>query len=319
MKDWNARITETIAFIRAQNTTHHNRRNAIANLLHQLHTENQIAQITSQSMSQGGFPVTLHRDLVKDYRKFRRALILIRVAVLGEAILVATNQVGAIPDASLSTSLDTLLSQAYQAKQQELQAAYQSLKTTPSVFLSANKINIVATTSSGAKRYKFYFSPDDNQYWFRPASERTGIVNIQKTVYHVAVQQYSDVKSKLDKIDGGNAAGCDVLVTTQLTGCTFMYQTDGANLVAAHVQPGGGVDQFALRKKLRDEAAFKNELPGKPVRVFGAVKTPKPDGYCRDKHSYIIGVRNGQWELHAQRHVAVLDRDCIPETWQVAP
>ena len=95
------------------------------------------------------------------------------------------------------------------------------------------------------------------------------------------------------------------MVTTQLTGCSIVYYLNGATLVAAHVQPTGGIDAEAMCTNLRADATLSN-APGLAVTgVFGA-QAPKgadPNNYQKaGNFSFCIGVKiGGAWNLCAQQ------------------
>jgi hypothetical protein len=322
-KEWNARITETINFIRtAQVPAHPNMRVPIAELLDAKYRQNQIPQALSQQMSFGAFYALQNRDIIRNFRKYRRALILIRVAILGDNAAFTVNQVAAIQDQNLALRLDNALNAAYQHEQQWLQAEYLSLRTNPAHFLAAKKLQIIGTNASGIVNYTFFYNPDKRQYNFRPLPMILNFVHIVVQVYHVHVQQFATVQNNLGAIVGGNTAGADVMITTQLSGCSLMYETTGQGLVAAHIQPTGGQGAAGqginLVATLRNQAGFNNGLVAGNFGVFGSEANVGQHGYVvGNRHAYIIGVRrNGVWELHAQQH-AIMDAASIPTTWQV--
>jgi hypothetical protein len=118
-------------------------------------------------------------------------------------------------------------------------------------------------------------------------------------------------------VQGSTVAGAAVVVTTQLSGCSYMFETDGGNLVAAHIQPTKG-QGYNLVTALRQGASFANGLNAPTHQgVFGAEAQDGQFAYHPDRHTYVIGVmRNGTWELHAQKNHANTATS-TPITWQI--
>ncbi len=315
MKDWQDRIRDTIAFIdSAAVNSSSDKRVPIAAVLHRQNWQGQIPQAVSDAMSQGPNKAIRHRDAATTQRKYRRAILLIQVQLLNQPVAAATNAVGSIPDGGLKTSLGTALGTAYTRLAQPLQNALQGLVANPGNWLAHNKIQMVRTVNvNGPAPYRFYYAEADNRYVFTTPAEAADKVTIPLTVYHVDVQPYTSVSGHLGAVAGVAIAGAhQFMVTTQLSGCSIMYQLDAAraNMVAAHIQPGGPAGSagrhYSLVTTLRG-GALAAAPHGGASGVFGASKGGTTDDYDPEelpaRHTFCIGVKtpNG-WELHCQRH-----------------
>ena len=334
MKNWNDRITQTIAFIRvAAVPLHGNLRERIADVIQSKYRPH-IAMATSVAMSQGNYASIFNRDAQRLNRKYRRAMILIRVTFLGQMAGPAAANVGAVADLNLPAGLDALLLQANQHEEQLLQNEITALRANPAVFLAAKKIQVETSPASGTMNYIFYCNIQGQRFEFKRTTNIVAnevVINgfrvcyITISVHHVHVQGYNTVQANLGAIVGTAAAGGDsLMITTQLSGCSVVYQIQGADLVAAHIQPqgvvGGPGRGYNLAVTLRGAAGLANPILGGPaIEVFGCqAVSAGPQDYVPTRHTYWIGVKVGlNWQVHAQQHNIGLPAD-IPGTWQVA-
>jgi hypothetical protein len=314
-KDEGVRITDTINFIRtaAVPAAHNAKRATVADLLRDYDADGHIADTVSPAMSQGSNYAILGRDEVKENRHYRRAIILIRMALQNADRSVAPRDVSQIGDANLPNELGNSLGQIH-ATLHDLTTKLALLKSNPISFLSNNTFNMVsagATAPSGVADYVFYYDTLNSQYNLAPEATVKNWAAVSIEVFHLHVQPYAGLArtqgpngQSLDVV--GNAAyGADLMVTTQLTGCSIVYYLNGATLVAAHVQPTGGIDAETMCTNLRADATLSN-APGLAVTgVFGA-QAPKgvdPNNYQKaGNFNFCIGVRiGGTWNLCAQQ------------------
>src|ERR1039458_3863931 len=102
-KDEGVRITDTINFIRTATVpaAHNAQRATVADLLRDYDAHGHIADTVSPAMSQGSNYAILGRDEVKASRHYRRAIILIRMALENADRSVAPRDVSQISDANL--------------------------------------------------------------------------------------------------------------------------------------------------------------------------------------------------------------------------
>ena len=89
-------------------------------------------------------------------------------------------------------------------------------------------------------------------------------------------------------------AGCELMITGQLSGCAFCVLQQGNTLTVAHIQPGGlrNMDGTQLKAALVNAGRF-NGIAAPLTAVYGR------GDY--NSHAYVIGVcRSGNWELWGQ-------------------
>lgn len=99
--------------------------------------------------------------------------------------------------------------------------------------------------------------------------------------------------------------GPDVMVTTQLTGCTFGIGSDvNGNRLVSHIQPPEAFKDPAGRKRLVSHAVTAGFEGGELHSTFN-----RDNGYQYE--AVVVGLRrNGQWQIFAQ-HVDAING--IPE------
>ncbi len=308
------RITDTIGFIRTAGVpiAHAAKRATVADLLRDRDAEHRIPSTISPAMSQGSNYTVVGRDEVQEQRHYRRAIILIRAALLGADRNFAAGEVNQLTDAALPAALGSVLDEVT-TRQAELTLKLAQLKADPVGFLTHHGINIVGAPASGPMDYDFYFD-SLNQLNVLTLKEQNQIwVSVEVNVFHLHVQKYAGLGAVpkqgggqwLD-VDGTVVVGApDLMVTTQLTGCAVVYYLSGANLVAAHVQPSATVNAEAICTNLRAGARL-SKAPGQAVSgVFGAqlAKGGDPKNYLKvGNNNYCIGVRTGGvWNLYAQQ------------------
>jgi hypothetical protein len=87
--------------------------------------------------------------------------------------------------------------------------------------------------------------------------------------------------------------GPDLMITGQLTRCSFVMRQQGNDVVCIHIEPGGVHPTSAnLKTEIVNNGAFAH-YPGALTRVFGL-----PDYAI---YAYVLGIRRaGVWEIWAQ-------------------
>jgi hypothetical protein len=123
---------------------------------------------------------------------------------------------------------------------------------------------------------------------------------------------FDTVERSLDSLTGTRSSdydNCSVMLTTQFTGCTycFMVSADGSSLVAAHIDPGGGIGRTSnhtgesVSKALRDNGGFRNGNGG-VFRAYGRVADATQFGYPTSAQQMIITALRlkNRWRVYAQ-------------------
>lgn len=315
-KTWQERITETIDFIEAAAVPNHaDKRRAIAARLRHLNQQGLITQATSDGMSQGVNTAIRHRDAAALARSYRRALILIQSQLLGQAVAQAAQTAAAIGDGAMAITVANALGMAYQTAQQPLIVAYQALLANPGAFLAANKVQLFSAPTSGTVMHGFYYSAHGDRYGIKPVDATlVDEVYISRNICNIHVQLFSAIQGNLGAVVGHQVAHADLVITTQLTGCSVIFERGpaGLTLMAAHIQPTGATGSagrgYNLVTSLRGNVGFAHGLAGGNIDVFGASAAAAVNNYdpgsAPGRHTFWLGVRtaaNG-WELHCQRH-----------------
>jgi hypothetical protein len=312
-KDDAVRISDTIAFIRGATVpiAQAPKRATVADLLSDREATNRIPGTISPAMSQGHNLAISGRDQVKELRHYRRAIILIRAALLGVDRTFAAGQVNQLADASLPAALGNVLDEVT-ARLTDLTLKLAQLRADPVAFLTNNSFNMVGAPASGPMDYDFYYDTLNQLYVLSLKNENQVWTSVEVEVFHLHVQPYAGLGKTAKQgghwleVDGTVITGApDLMVTTQLTGCSVVYYLNGANLVAAHVQPSATVNAEEICTNLRADGRL-SKAPGLAVTgVFGAqaAKGGDPKNYLKvGNRNYCIGVRSGgAWNLYAQQ------------------
>ena len=328
-KDDAVRITDTIAFIRtaAVPPMHNAKRAIVADILRDRNAAGLIPSTASPTMSQGSNYAVLGRDAVVETRQYRRAIILIRMALENADRSVAGPETANIPEANLPAALGLHLD-ALTTTLADLNVKLAQLQANPLAFLAANAFNMVGAAMSGVMPYGFFCDPLDNKYQFAPIASVGNLPCVEIDVFQLHVQPYASLArtnranppggESLDVV-GSTVHGADFMVTTQLTGCAIVYYHNAGNLVAAHVQPTGIVAETACTN-LRADATL-SLAPGNAFTAVFGPQNPKGvsvNNYLKQgAYNYCIGVRiGGTWGLYAQQRAPGANGNRI--SWQIS-
>lgn len=95
----------------------------------------------------------------------------------------------------------------------------------------------------------------------------------------------------------------DIVITTKLTGCSFLVRQVGGNLECAHIQPNGIGNPPQSGQALRE--LLSGQHAGNYTSLYGRGRVG-PKGYDHNEGSTVIGLRGGNnaWRIYAQRQVA---------------
>ncbi len=181
------------------------------------------------------------------------------------------------------------------------------LRGDPQKFLDAHKLTINGGNKAG-NPLLYRIAMKGGAYSFDCYGANQGRVSV--SAVNVMATAWKDVKGSLDAltpVDSASGPNCDLLLTTQFTGCTFAYMksADGANLLAAHIDPGkgGGVHGRDVSLAVRQGGGFGGGGNGGQFKAYGRV--PDKSGFFGYPESAaqmtIVGVKaGGQWRLYAQ-------------------
>ena len=323
------RIADTIAFIRTAAVPVGNMgmRATVADILRDRDQDGLIGSTVAPAMSQGSNYTVFGREAAQELRHYRRAIILIRMVLQNSDRSVAPHYASNIADANLPQELGNELAQVH-ATQADLQAKLTLLKDHPLQFLQQNTFTMVGESTSGVMSYAFSYDPMQSVYQLALDSRPCNFVSEPVDVFHLHVQSYASLaKTARPMPPGGQSLnvvgalvhGADLMVTTQLTGCSVVYHLNGALLVAAHVQPVGINAEIACAD-LRANATL-TQAPGNAITgIFGPTdpKGVDPNNYQKaGAYNYCIGVRSGgTWALYAQQRTPGAGGNKL--SWQIA-
>jgi hypothetical protein len=307
-KDAELRLQETIRFIRA---------NPLPNLggdfnliVRALNTWDATAspgtrRTLSLLMSQEKAP---NRPNNETDRNYRRACILVKCALVEpETQWVAT--------AALINNFRADFASSYKANVELTRDALYSspalarenvtlLKTHTRRFL--NQYKLIVNGRSQAQRFPYGFYMDDGSYRLNCLSPFVGkitedAINVPATPYVNVQSNLGSIQATLSSIDNT----CDLMLTTQFTGCCYCFMVNGANLAAAHIDPQGrttGITGLHIAQQLRNSGGFSNGNGG-TFKAYGRVDPGSPlFGYPQTAQQMIIVAvkRGGGWRVYAQ-------------------
>lgn len=313
MKTWNDRVRETIAYIsNLAAGPNHQHAAPLADLLTERNRGN-VLQVVGEQMAQGSYALLQNRAEQERYRMQRRALILIHSVFLNRTPAQAVATANSIAEGTLGTQLGLAIGLARGALLLDLDTKWTQLTNHPAVFLQQNPIIVRSTPAGGLVPYEFGWSPTTSCYRIEPAAGHNphNHFQVQKTVNLIPVTNYPLVKHNLGALAGVQANPAHPVVTTQLTGCSYVFQLHAGALTAAHICPAGDIEPRAQCGMLRGApppplanlgpAAFAGA--GAPATVFGAEAANSPSGYVHSgTWTYVVGVHGaGGWQLHIQQ------------------
>ena len=201
--------------------------------------------------------------------------------------------------------------------------ALASLKNNPAAFLKVYPIRIFGgTRASGVRPFAIENRGDS----MRPGSilgtknfHQTESFNIRLLNSNMAGPGAHTFNAHSVRMDVGESAmttyqldntGPDIMVTGQLSGCSFIISSNGNNTDVAHVKPSGSTGaELATALSTSNPNSF----------VYGA--TAGHGFYDSDDRTVsVIGIRqNGNWEIYAQKQDANSGDYRIHSVYQIYP
>jgi hypothetical protein len=188
--------------------------------------------------------------------------------------------------------------------------AFNALIASPGTFLKTYPVRIFGdTAASGIRQYTMINRVGAVQrpgtFWGRLSMHATESFEIRSNAAMLAVgapanpRQFQAHSVHMDAGIGAmqayrlDATGPGIMVTSQLSGCSFVMTDAGAGQVdVAHVQPHGGMTGRQLHGQLSTAAG---------AQVYGASAT-RGNYDVADRVASIVGVRTaGAWRIYAQK------------------
>jgi hypothetical protein len=253
-----------------------------------------------------------NRPASKPDRAYRRAAILLKCAIIdpnqatwaGESS--ATNRDKTSPADLYKLTFPTAYDAVCSGSKAGPNLAF--LLASPREFLEKYKISVTGRPTSGP--FEYGFAMDGGTY--KITAGNPGQTPTKFRAINVPAVLFEKVERSLDSLTGTRSSDyddCSVMLTTQFTGCTycFMVSADRSSLVAAHIDPGGGVGRTSthtgetVSKALRENGGFRNGNGG-VFRAYGRVSDKSLYGYPLTATQMIITALKGKngWKVFAQ-------------------
>jgi len=339
-----ARITDTLGFISTGPaiTLAANIRTAAHALCQNVVTTRFPRNTATQQAAYGAFSnqISLRTEANsgnEQERRMRRSIILLWKAIglqTGNQLACDPRAVNArtLPAAGLQEELERMILKAAACDAVGVAQVFNEFVGHPRRFFDANKIIIrgsihgknkytgAALVGPGAYQnvvsFHFYYNPADDRYGIE-SSLAAGVSHVFQAVSVPAVR-WDEVPNRLVAnsfagILGTELAGASYMVTTQFTGCSFCFRTDGASTYAAHISPAVSGLQLAQDLTGSNLAVAGGDFAnfagvGAPsFQVFGkghgnaAVRTGSSYYPAATSSMYLFGVLNsGSWRIYTQ-------------------
>ncbi len=184
-----------------------------------------------------------------------------------------------------------------------------ALRTDPVGLLGRQKFTLSSSARNGNPAH---FGVYMRQGSYRIDGNNSINARVTFSAMNVPATLYATVRDDPGNITGfrsADAGGADMMFTTQFTGCCFCFQIsgDGSQIVAAHIDPGGGmgrasdVDGPQVSAAMRANGGFANGNDG-TFKAYGRVTDAATYGYPQSAaQMIIIGIKDGgRWRVYAQ-------------------
>lgn len=255
-------------------------------------------------------------------RARRRACVLL-ATVLARPALEKTGYRTA-PAAGLDAVLRTLIEKAYWAGDKSgtacLDVLANGLMRDPVTWLNANELLLSGGDIAGKTVFHLSYDGGYNRFCIEPMNaiaQQHGCYFEGIQIPAVAWHQWTPGGNNHSNMTGVSLdAGPDIMITTQMTGCSLVYKRatngkvyvahaypDTRNRDAAKKKTGSGLAEELKGQHGATAADFSNATGG-TVEVYGPTGDGT-DGYDMDTNRlYIVGIRRaGAWKIYGQ-HVA---------------
>jgi len=309
MKDAETRLRETIDFIRAHPVpTFVGDFKLIIQALNAWHitapstTRQKLSLLMSQAKA-------VNRPQNKTDRAYRRACILLKCALVEpetqwdtKAGLINTGVWKDFAEhyqTELEISRDKLYSSPGLARQNLLM-----LQTETRKFMKEYKLLVNGKPQGQKFTYGFYMENGiyclDCILLFK-ARFTVDAINVPATPFTQVQNSLGNIQATLSSVD----STCNLMLTTQFTGCCYCFMVNGTDLAAAHIDPQGlvtGITGQHISQQLRANGGFSNGNGG-TFKAYGRVDDGSNlYGYPQSAQQMIIVAvkRASGWRVYAQ-------------------
>lgn len=306
-KDVETRLKETIQFIR-----NHSPQNFVGDLgliIRNLNTWYATASPATRRrlsllMSQQNAP---NRPQNQTDRSYRRACILLRCALLDPETgwvnwATRVNNIVTNFDGSYDIALGECRDRVYSSPGVAGENL-KLLKTHTTQFL--NQFKLLVTGKSESRRCSYGFYMQYGNYNLdctgrHDARVTVDAINVPATKFAKVQNNLGHIQPTVSSMDNS----CDLMLTTQFTGCCYCFMVNGASLAAAHIDPGLGtkIRGQDVSQQLQANGGFSNDIGG-TFRAYGRVDPgPNVFGYPPNAQQMtILAVKqSGAWCIYSQ-------------------
>ena len=167
-----------------------------------------------------------------------------------------------------------------------------------------NKYRLLVSTGSSAEVKPFGFFMVDGKYNLDAGTPGRG--QVQVNALCLIPVTYNNVKAHADQVPATSTAGrkCDLVLTTQFTGCSYCFSIQNGELTTAHIEPGRGTTNTGsgVSNDMRTNGAFAG---GKHAdfKAYGRVDLGSAEfGYQACDQMIAIGMKRpgSGWRIYAQ-------------------
>ncbi|TCV95846.1 hypothetical protein EC912_102191 [Luteibacter rhizovicinus] len=325
-KDSKTRVVETLGFVKNYPGVAYNLRHVAADYGSTWIKGNFASKITFDAFS-NGLSQRNNQNAGNDTDRKRRRACMLLSTVLCQPLVEKTGYL-TLPAGNLDAKLRELIEKTYWAGDTSGTACFDllhnGLLSDPVRWLNHNELLVSGNDSPGKIACHFSYDGGLNRFCIEPMTalrKQHGCyfeaIQIPAIAWHDSIVGASDHSQMTGVALGGNA---DIMITTQMTGCSLAYKLAGDGKVyAAHAYPdarNGDVSKRKTGRRLARElvgqkgatAADFSNAAGGAMEVYGPTGDGV-DGYDhRTNKLYIVGVRRaGAWKIYGQ-HIATADR-----------
>ncbi len=173
----------------------------------------------------------------EDERSFRRALILTSCVLLNSDPAATQRTIKKTMAATPRTRLRKMADLIFATYPMNvLQPVSDALLADPQAFLDDNLIVLGGARASRALDIVMSYNIDRDTYDFS-STPNPSLMQMSVPGFFIGVDPYDNAYATIGNIASAPVAG-NLAITTQLTGCNFLFRVNGPNLRAAHIQPG---------------------------------------------------------------------------------
>ena len=196
------------------------------------------------------------------------------------------------------------------------------LRTNPTHFLQSFQVSVNSGPTNDQDVSDYEVEMMNGLYKLRAAGSGANLYKF--SALNVKAQLYKDLvdKKKIKATNSSSDPSRTLMLTTQFSGCTFCYQEEGGNLLAAHIDPRSStsaaatsvfIDGVTMAKNLQASGGFEGAT-GSEFKTLGRSDDGAGVSACYGTGSKAIVVavkRTNDWTIFVQRQTGSYSSDVI--------